>query len=111
MDNEKIANKLGFESVEEMEKYYDLCRGLFKVGTIMTKELCVREVIDNGWEHLIDAPREYRLEEKIKFDLDGLIESMKFADSENDKKFKELIDFELSELRKCYANRDQRTMR
>ena len=27
---EVLANKLGFESVEEMEKYFDLCRGSFK---------------------------------------------------------------------------------
>ena len=96
-----IAIKLGFESAEEMERYYDLCRGAFKDGVIMTKELCAQEIIGNGWEELLDAPREVRLEEKLKFDFGGLVESMRFADDGSDQKLKALIEFELSELRDC----------
>lgn len=106
-----IAIKLGFESAEEMEKYHDLCRGAFKDGVIMTKELCAREIIGNGWEELLEAPREDRLEEKLRFDFDGLIESMRFADDGSAQRLKALIEFELSELRKCYANREKKPMR
>ena len=109
---EVLANKLGFESVEEMEKYFDLCRGSFKCSLPMdknVKELCALRVIDNGWQELLNAPREERLEKKIHFDFDKLVEIMKSGDDESEQQIKDLIDFELSELKKCYANREQKT--
>lgn len=66
MENEElIAQQLGFESAEEMKKYYDLCRGEFKEGILMTKELCAKYVADNEWEDLLNAPREERLEKRF----------------------------------------------
>ena len=86
-DKEFVAIKLGFESTEEMEKYYDLCRGNFKDGIIMTKELCTKHITENGFGDLLNAPRE-----------------------ESVQQLKSLIDFELSELNKCYEVKEQKTL-
>ena len=109
-DKEFVAIKLGFESTEEMEKYYDLCRGNFKDGIIMTKELCTKHITENGFGDLLNAPREERLEKKIYFDFGGLIESVKMGDDESVQQLKSLIDFELSELNKCYEVKEQKTL-
>ena len=109
MDNEELmAIKLGFESAEEMEKYYDLCRGQFKEGILMTKELCAKHIIDNEREHLLNAPREDRLATKLVDDFCGLVESVRVGDYETEQEVKSLIDFELTELRKCNKIKNQR---
>ncbi len=110
-DKELIAAKLGFSSAEEMEAYHDLCRGDFKEGIVMTKEICAKHIDGSGFENLLTAPREERLEKKLFFDFGGLVESAKAGDSESVTKLKSLIDFELSELDKCCAIEDHKTMK
>ncbi len=110
-DKELIAVKLGFTSAEEMEAYYDLCRGTYKPGVVMTKDMCEQVVIDDGWAELLNAPRETRLEEKLNSDFGALIEAMRVSDESADQEIKDLIDFELSELRKCYAIKEQKSMK
>ena len=83
-DNEMMAIKLGFDSIEDMQRYYDLCLGYYKDGVTMTKSMCEEAVKELDWEDLLNAPREYRLEEKIRFDVDGLIESMHFLPDEHE---------------------------
>ena len=106
-----MAIKLGFDSIEDMQRYYDLCLGYYKDGVTMTKSMCEEAVKELDWEDLLNAPREYRLEEKIRFDVDGLIESMHFLPDEHEQKLKERIEYELSELRDCYAKKDKKTIR
>ena len=109
-EKEHLAIKLGFESAEEMEKYHDLCRGDFKDGIIMTKEVCTKHITGSGFEDLLNVPREERLEKKIYFDFGGLVECAKMGDDESAQKLKSLIDFELSELSKCYDAKEQKTL-
>lgn len=108
---ELIAAKLGFTSAEEMEAYHDLCRGDFKEGIVMTKEVCKRHIDGSGFEELLNAPREERLEKKIYFDFGGLVECVKMGYAESVQQLKSLIDYELSELDKCCATKDQKTMK
>ena len=109
-EKEFLAIKLGFESAEEMEKYHDLCRGDFKDDIAMTKELCTNHIIENGFEDLLNAPREERLEKKIYFDFGGLVECVKMGDDESVQQLKSLIDFELSELNKCYDAKEKKML-
>ena len=104
-DKKLIATKLGFESVEEMEAYHELCRGYFYEDAVLTKELCSEFIIDNDWEDLVSMPREDRLEKKLFLDFGGLIESMRFDPDETEKNFRDLIEFELEELRTCHFAR------
>lgn len=110
-DRELMAIQLGFESAEEMEAYHDLCRGMFKENVAMTKERCQSEVIGNGWENLITASKAERLEKKLEFDFGGLVESMRFEADETEQSIRNLINFELSELRKCYGIEDKKTIK
>ena len=110
-DKELIAAKLGFTSAEEMEAYHDLCRGDFKDGIVMTKEVCERHINGSGFEELLNAPREERLEKKVFFDFGGLVECVKAGDTEGVQKLKSLIDYELSELDKCCAIEDQKSLK
>jgi len=108
-DDEVIARGLGFESAEEMEKYYDLCRGDFKTGVLMTKELCAKHVHDQEWEHLLNASKGDRLETKLFWDFGGLVEGAKGGISKEElNSLKSLIDFELDELDKYYAELDRK---
>lgn len=110
-DKELIAAKLGFESAEEMDAYYDLCKGYFEDDTIMTKALCEKHVKGYELEKLLHMPREDRLEGKIYFDFGGLVECVKLGDNEKVQYLKSLIDSQLAELDKCYAIKDQKTMK
>ena len=87
-----------------MKKYYDLCRGEFKEGILMTKELCAKYVADNEWEDLLNAPREKRLEKKILWDFGGL------GDDASVQQLKSLIDFELAELGKYHEIKDSKKL-
>ncbi len=109
-DKEIMALKLGFESTEEMEAYYDLCRGEFKPGIVMTKDLCDELVMDNEWKDLLYASREERLQKKLFCDFGGLVEATKAGDTESIQQLKSLIDFELSELNKCYEIKGKKTL-
>lgn len=109
MDKEMIAKQLGFNSLEEFEKYYDLCRGNLKKEINPTKELCTKIIIDNEWETLLDAPRERRLETKLYFDFDGLLEATRMGNETLEKELKALISYELSELKNCYANKKDKS--
>lgn len=110
-DKELIATKLGFASVEEKEAYYDLCRGYFEDDTILTKNLCEKFVKGYELDKLLHLPRWERLEEKIYYDFQGLVECVKLGDTEKVQNFKTLIDFQLSELDKCYATKEHKTMK
>lgn len=110
-DKELIANKLGFESSDEMEAYYDLCRGHFEDDTIMTKDLCEKHVKGYGLDKFLHLPREERLEEKIYYDFGGLVECVKLGDEKRVQYLKYLVDSQLSELDKCCAVQAQKSMK
>ncbi len=109
-DKDLIAAKLGFTSAEEMEKYHDICRGYFDDGVSMTKDLCEKFVKDWSLEELLHVSKEERLEKKIYYDFGGLVECTKLGDNEKVQYLKALIDSELSELDKCYATKDQKSL-
>lgn len=109
-DKEAMAVKLGFGSSEEMEAYYDLCRGEFKPEILMTKELCDKYLMDNGLKESLNLPRDERLEKKLLWDFGGLIECTKMGDNEGIQQLKSLIDFELLELDKYCEIRDKKTL-
>lgn len=102
INNNLDPKSLGFESVEEMQIYHDLCRGDFKDNIPMTKELCARYIADNKWGHLLSAPRDKRLRAKLEFDFCGLLETIESGLPENIKSAKQVIDYELKELEKYY---------
>ncbi len=108
-DKELTAIRLGFSSTEEMEAYYDLCRGYFEDGAILTKDLCEKFVKDWELDKFLHMPRTRRLEEKIYYDFGGLVECVKLGDTEKVQHLKLLIDSQLSELGKCYAVEEKKT--
>lgn len=109
MDKKMIAKKLGFNSLEELEIFYDLHRDNLKNEIKSTKELYTKIIIDNEWETLLDAPRERILETKLYFDFDGLLEAIRMGNETLEKELKELISYELSELKNCYANKKNKS--
>ena len=115
MNNEEmIANKLGFESAEEMERYYDLCWATFKpeaiIGKHITKASAEEEIKRNGMEALLNSDREERLFEVASFKFDGLTECIRTGDEQGEQYFRQQIDFLLSEAKKCISNKNSRKM-
>ncbi len=115
MNNEEmIANKLGFESAEEMEKYYDLCWAEFYPEAILakriTKSQAVESVKRNEWEHLLNVDREERLFAMADFQFDGLIESMRAGDERCEQSFRDKMEYLLSEAKKCISNKHAKKM-
>ena len=109
MDDEMIAKELGFVSAEEMDKYYDLCWMMFKSDAIkekkITKELAEEMVRDNDLEDLLTQNKEDRLFESAKWLFDGLTEAIRMGNEEEERVYKEDIEFILSEAKKSVKKR------
>ena len=108
-EQEIMARKLGFESAEEMEKYYDLCLPIYKQGAHPTKELCQKDVVDEGLEELLSVPREERLRSMALKYYETMLLGIEYHEEESHIDYCRKIAESYVEKLREYVNEDVKT--